>query len=291
MCSDHSHIPIRDYRRYRHRWEMPMIWLSVLITVGALCFAMGVVWIDSYGVLDSAMPPDEATSLRDTAWGVLYLLPLAPLVFYVYRFFIAAQARSNAILVGPRQFPDLFALYQDLGVRMDMARLPKFYVTNGNGAVNAFALECNRRHNYIVMNAEIAMMLPQARDIVAFVLAHEMAHHKMRHVSLWRLVIGIVPNTMLLPGRTTTRAQEYSADRLALAVCPDHASAVRLLAAGPWMANGVDPDAWLAQCDAEHREFMVRVANGLSSHAVMVKRFKALRDIERRGFAAHGEMF
>lgn len=36
---------------------------------------------------------------------------------------------------------------------------------------------------------------------------------------------------------------------------------------------------------------MVRLANSLSSHAVMVKRYKALRDIEQKGFGAQGEMF
>ena len=74
--------------------------------------------------------------------------------------------RSNAVLVGPKQFPELYALYQDLGQRLDMPKLPKLYVTNGDGAVNAYALECNRRYNYIVMHAEIAIMLPTAADIV-----------------------------------------------------------------------------------------------------------------------------
>lgn len=288
MC---AHAPQEhDFRKFRHRWEMPMIWLSCLISLVAVLAALGILWADSVGLLSMMFLPDEAASLRDTA-ALLYLLPSIPILLYGYRFYMAAQARANAVLVGPQQFPQLFALYQDLGQRLDMPNLPRLYVTNGNGVVNAYALECNRRYNYIVMHAEIAMMLPTAPDIVEFVLAHEMAHHKLRHVSLWRIIIGMIPNIMLLPGATTTRAQEYSADRVAMAVCPNHASAMRLLVVGPWMANGVNPDAWLAQCEAEHGELLVRVANGLSSHAVMVKRFKALRDIERQGFSAHGEMF
>ena len=88
------------------------------------------------------------------------------------------------------------------------------------------------------------MMLPTAPDVVEFVLAHELAHHKLHHVSLWRIVIGVIPGLMVLPGQTTTRAQEYSADRVAMAVCPNHASAMRLLVVGPWMANGVNPEVW-----------------------------------------------
>lgn len=267
-----------------------MIWLSAIITIVTFIGAISVWLVDWNGLLDSAVGEENATDLRDMA-DTAYLLLLAPIAIYIYRFYMAAQARSNAILVGPRQFPELYALYQDLAQRLDMPNPPKLYVTNGNGVVNAYALECNRRYRYIVMHSEIAMMLPKSPEVVEFVLAHEMAHHKLRHVSLWRIIIGMIPNTLILPGLTTTRAQEYSADRVAMAVCPNHANAIRLLAVGPWIADGVNPDAWLEQCDAEHREWMVRAANMMSSHAVGVKRFKALRDIERKGFSAHGEMF
>lgn len=265
-----------------------MIWLSGLVTFVALLMAGGITLADSYGALDDL--GENATDLRDMA-STMLLLPLAPLAIYAYRFFMAAQARANAIRVGPQQFPALFALYQDLANRLDMPRLPKLYVANGNGVVNAYALECNRRHNYVIIHAEIAQALETSPDIVGFVLAHELAHHKLRHVSLWRIVIGIVPNLLVLPGATTTRAQEYSADRLAMAVCPNHANALRLLSVGPWMEKGVNPDAWLEQANAEHREFFVRVTNMLSSHAVGIKRFKALKDIEAHGFSRHGEMF
>lgn len=220
-----------------------MIWLSFVITMVALAAALGVFWADSSGMLEGNLDEETLTDVRDTANTALLLL-IAPLGFYIYRFYIAAAARADAILVGPKQFPELYAMYMDLAQRLDMPNPPKLYVTNGNGVVNAYALECNRRYRYIVIHAEIAMMLPTAPDVVEFVLAHEMAHHKLRHVSLWRLVIGVIPNLLVLPGQTTTRAQEYSADRLALAVCPDHATAMRLLVVGPWMANGVNAEAW-----------------------------------------------
>lgn len=288
MCAES--IAKDDFHQFRHRWEMPMIWLSFALTVIIFLFAAGFFAADQTGQLEGVISNESRAFLNDNLL-IFLLLPIAPLFFYAMRFFAAAQSRANSVLVGPKQFPDLYALYHDLGERLDMDRLPKLYVSNGNGVVNAFALECNRRHKYVVVNAEIAMLLPTQPDIVAFVLAHELAHHKLRHVSLWRIVIGVVPRLMVLPGQATTRAQEYSADRVALAVLPETADAMRLLAVGPWMAQGVDPEVWLEQCEAEHREFWVRVIQSLSSHAVMVKRFKALRDIERDGFQAQGEMF
>lgn len=289
MCANHS-TSTRDFKHLRHSWEMPLIWLSFLVTATAFLAALGILLIHLLGVLEQLVGAETAAQLASNALLML-LLPLTPIVFYIYRFYMAARARANALLVGPNQFPDLFALYQDLARRLEMPHLPRLYVTNGNGVVNAYALECNRRYNYVVVHSEIAMMLPTARDTVEFVLAHELAHHKLRHVSLWRLIIGLVPNALIIPGLATTRAQEYSADRVALAVCPNTASAIRLLVAGPWIEKGVNAETWLAQCEAEHKELLIRVSNALSSHAVMVKRFKALRDIERKGFTAQGEMF
>ncbi|WP_374423267.1 M48 family metallopeptidase [Paracoccus sp. (in: a-proteobacteria)] len=288
MCADHHSR--NDFTRYRHRWEMPLIWVSAVVTVATVLLGLAIIAVDQGTVLNDALGEDSATLLREFP-GYFYILLIAPVAIYAYRFYVAAQSRANAILVGPRQFPELFATYQELGRRLEMPYLPRLYVINGNGVVNAFALECNRRHNYVVIHAEIAMLFSTAPDVVEFVLAHELGHHKLRHVSLWRAVIAIVPGATVVLGQATTRAQEYSADRIALAVCPGTANATRLLAVGPWMESGVDPDAWLEQCQAEHREFWVRISQAMSSHAVMVKRYKALREIERDGFSAQGEMF
>ena len=287
MCQHHS-TDSQNFTAFRHRWEMPMIWLSAITTIMGFLFGIAVTMATSDGTTLGL--GGEVREILDTLKG-LALIPLLPIAFYIYRFYIAAQAKSNALRIGPEQFPTLFSLYQDIGRRLELKNLPKLYLTNGNGVVNAFALECNRRHRYVVIHSEIAMLILTAPEIVEFVLAHELAHHKLRHVSLWRLAISFVPQLLVLPGLATTRAQEYSADRIALAVCPNYANTVRLLAVGPWMQQGVNPQAWLEQCEEENKELFVRISNLLSNHAVMVKRFKALKDIEMYGFERHGSMF
>ncbi|PIE09761.1 MAG: hypothetical protein CSA70_12300, partial [Rhodobacterales bacterium] len=107
----------------------------------------------------------------------------------------------------------------------------------------------------------------------------------------WRMVVGLIPNLLKPLGTSTTRAQEYSADRVAIKVCNQHDEAMGLLAAGPWMYDAVNMEAWLDQCEQEHRELYVRLVNLMSDHAVMVKRYKALCDIDKHGFGCHGEMF
>lgn len=285
MCDHPQH---RDPFRLRHRFEMPLIWLSFIVTVLGVVLAL---WMLSLSEEEmSALFGEDAEAIAETANVGLVVLIL-PLGMYLYRFYLAARAKANAVRIGPKQFPAIWALYQDLGKRLEMPRLPKLYMTNGNGVVNAYALSCNSRHKYVVLHSEVALAYEEQPEVVEFVLAHELAHHKLRHVSLWRIVIGFIPNLMVPLGVSTTRAQEYSADRVALSVCGHHEGAMKLLAVGPWTQAGVDAESWLEQCHEEHREFYVRLANLMSSHAVMVKRFKALRDIEKQGFSTHGSMF
>ena len=137
MCANHS-TSTRDFKHLRHSWEMPLIWLSFLVTATAFLAALGILLIHLLGVLEQLVGAETAAQLASNALLML-LLPLTPIVFYIYRFYMAAQARANALLVGPNQFPDLFALYQDLARRLELPYLPRLYVTNGNGVVNAYA--------------------------------------------------------------------------------------------------------------------------------------------------------
>lgn len=280
--------PIHDAKSLRHKWEMPLIWTSAIVTLIALCAGLWILSMEDREM--AALFGDNAETVSEYALYTLMLFIL-PLIYFVYRFYLAAKAKSNGVRVGPQQFPELWAMYQSLGQRLDMPHLPRLYVTNGNGVVNAYALSCNKRNNYIVLHSETVMHMAQNPDMVEFVLAHEMAHHKLGHVALWRLLIGFIPQMLVPLGISTTRAQEYSADRVALKACGHHGSAMSLLAVGPWMADQVNHDAWRAQCEAEKDEYLVRLANIMSDHAVMSKRFKALVDIEQHGFGRHGDMF
>lgn len=277
-----------SFDRLRHRWEMPMIAVSLALTLLGLGLGLAILSIDE-AVLREQWGEDAEMITEVASYGALVLV--APLVIYVIRFWLAAKLRSNSIRIGPRQFPEIWDRYVALGEKLGMTRLPALYVANGNGVVNAYALSCNTRRNYVVLHAEIAHLVDRSPQMVEFVMAHELAHHKLRHVALWRQVIAIIPNLLQLPGHATSRAQEYSADRVAMAVCPGCSHGAGILAVGPFMEGAVNPDAWLEQCHDEARAPMIRMVNAMSSHAVLTKRYKALRAIEDEGFTVHGEMF
>lgn len=273
--------------KVRHRWEMPLVWLSAVLTLAVLVLAVLSVTGVFPDQLQAALEGEDGLDFR----AVLAFAIGAPALFYVARFYMAAGVRANSIKVGPSQFPELHARYLTLAERIGVEHLPALYVVNGNGVVNAYAFSCNKRYGYVVMHSEIAQMIDRAPHIVDFVLAHELAHIKLNHVSLWRMLIALIPDTLFLPGLAATRAQEYSADRMALCACPGTSDGTSILAVGPTMATDINPEAWLQQCHEEDRSWLIRLHNILSSHAVLTKRYKALKEVEEHGLSRHGQMF
>lgn len=267
---------------YRHRWEIPLVvvaWvLSILAVVGSITAAE---------TMTSLAENEDAALFLNLGYAVVTM----PFLIFVLRFYQAAKERSNGIKVGPQQFPEIWEIYTELLAKFELAHAPGLYVINGNGQVNAYALSCSVQHKYVVLHAEIAALVHLDPQIVRFVLAHELAHHKLGHVSLIRLAVETVMRALFLPGQALTRAQEYSADRLAMAVCPEASDTIAFLTVGPWMAERLNTEAFAEQIEGEESSLMVRVVNIASDHAVMTKRFKALRDIAKHGFEKHGQMF
>jgi len=156
-----------------------MIWLSFIVSVFAITLGLGIAILDEATLVDTFGENSEMVAEYASSAVLVLILPL---FIYFYRFFMAATAKANAIRVGPSQLPKLWAMYERLGEKLHMKKLPKLYVTNGNGVDNAYALSCNTRHKYIVMHAETVMAMEHTPEIVEFVLAHELAHHKLGHV-------------------------------------------------------------------------------------------------------------
>lgn len=275
----------RDNKELRHKAELPLLMLSVTITMLALC--AGLVLL----IFPELPPALGLEASMDDITGVVALAPLAPLGLGFLRFYMAAQARANGVRVGPEQFPELYQLYSAVAEKIGMNSLPALYVVNGNGVVNAYALSCNTRRKYVVVHAEIAMLTKTRPQVVEFVLAHELGHHRLGHSSLWRSLVGVIPGFLVLPQKAAIRAQEYSADRVAASVCRECTQTIGLLAVGPFMEHDVNVDAYARQAEDEDKSWFVRMVHWMSDHAVNTKRLHALRQIEEHGLGSHGSMF
>jgi len=269
----------------RHRAEMPLLAVSALFTM----LTLGVMLILTLSP-QLQHDLDMGGAMEDIS-GPLVAAPFLPFIILFGKYLMAARARANGVKVGPDQFPLLHQRYLDLVQKLEMAHAPDLYVVNGNGVVNAYALSCNSRRKYIVIHAEIAWLLDRSPEVVDFVLAHELGHHKLKHVTLLRNLLLVIPNITVVLGKAAIRAQEYSADRVAISACGGCSQAIGLLAVGPHLQHQVNPEAHFQQALVEDRSWFIRMTHWVSDHAVNTKRLKAIRLIEQHGFDAHGDMF
>lgn len=268
---------------FRHRSEVPMLVMAGLISAGAI-----------------AIVAAYLAAGRDTpGWATVALIALAaPVIALVYGIRSSYwMAIANGVEVTPRQLPDLYRLYADLATEMGFTAdtgldaLPRFYVVNGNGTLNAYATKCQLSRAYVVINSDLLDIAYEFDDFttIRFVLAHELGHIKEGHVSLWRLAIRPIP-TMLFLWRSVSRAQEYTADRVASYYAPKGAMGLLVAMAGKRIYRRVDANAYLESVHAHKDGFWLQFANFLSDHAVGFRRMEALSRISNEGWNVHGRM-
>lgn len=217
------------------------------------------------------------------------LIPLvAGVVFIRFNYW---KTISNSVEVTERQFAEIHVMYRELVERMGIDPIPRLYITNGNGVLNAFASKCRVRRSYVIVFSDLLEIAYEQGDWdgVRFALAHELGHVKCNHVALWRTAIMPVPRLFFL-GRSVIRAQEYTADRCAAYYAPAGARSMLVLYAGKRMYRHCDMDVY-EQSVRDHRDgFWLRVANFLADHAVGFRRMEALADVEANGWDVHGRM-
>ncbi|MFC5939778.1 M48 family metallopeptidase [Corynebacterium choanae] len=276
-------FPSPTVSQLRHRFEMPLIMLGVVLTVLVACLAILMILLD--------IPLDDITT------GVLIGLAAPALAVWFIRYLYWNQI-SNSVEVTERQFPEVYAVYQSLLGPMGFTASegimspPRLYITNGNGQINAFAAKCKVRKGYVVLYSDIVDIAYAHNDFgfLRFVLAHELGHIKCGHVNLWRNIIRPV-TTVLRLSPSVTRAQEYTADRCALYYAPERAEQMIYLFAGKYRGAQVDLDEYFRSVADHGESIWMKLANFLADHAVGFRRMAAIRQAKLSGtWDVHGKM-
>lgn len=201
------------------------------------------------------------------------------------------QTIGDGVEITAKQFGEVHDQYADLAKEMGIKVLPRLYVVNGNGTLNAFASKCTVRKAFVVIYSDIVDLLYEHGDMngVRFVLAHELGHVKMKHVAIWRFVLNVIPNYLWI-GRSVTRAQEYTADRVAMQYAPEGAPSIMALFAGKRLYRRVNIEEYFNSFDNHKIGFWARVSNIISTHPQGHRRVRALYEMHRSGLDHHGKM-
>lgn len=207
--------------------------------------------------------------------GIFIILALL-LISYFFHALSMASIRRNGVRLSEHQFPEVYEKAVKLAHEMKLEKMPSIYVMESMGVMNAFATRFFGK-NMVVIYSEIFDLSEENRnDELLFVLAHEFAHLKRRHVLIHLLLLP----AMFVPflGEAYLRACEYTCDRYAAYYIRNidaAKEALSMLAIGKRLSSKMNKEAFVQQI-SEESGFFVWLSEKLSSHPHLPKRINAL---------------
>jgi Zn-dependent protease with chaperone function len=258
----------------RHPAENPMFIFMVILNLAIL----GVL-IDFLATA-SLIPQ----SLRGTNWeatvhavagAIIVVAPALVIVRQIQR----ASTRGTAVQLSRTQFPDLYASVDSFAATLGVRPTPTVFLTNGNGALNAFAAQSGWTNNYVVLSNELfANLRNDNREGTRFILGHETAHIRLHHVALWYSLLLCYSQLIPILGPTLSRLREYSCDRNGAVLESKGEPGLVLLAAGRYAADNVQVRELVNQ--GRHLGgFWVEIAQLQRSHPWTVRRVWRLHQL------------
>ena len=225
----------------------------------------------------------EANDLPDS---LLYLLEIVITVvaipFVVY--YVYAQYRSMSVCITPKTYPEIYAIVEEYARKLGMKKVPKIYMIQGNGVLNAFSTFIPFKQ-YIEIYAdllEVAYREYHDMDTIRFIIAHEIAHIYYKHATMHYYYAIMFSQMIPILGSTASRTREYSCDRLAqLLSGSDGIDAMMALTAGIHLYKQVDHQDYIEHARTV-KGFFIFCWNLVCDHPITTKRVLALADPEKK---------
>lgn len=185
-----------------------------------------------------------------TFGGALLALLLGFLLYLFAQSALISHIRGNGVELSASQFPELHAQFLACCEKLGMKQVPRAYVLNGNGGLNAFATRFLGAQ-YVVLLSDVVDAMERHPDGLRFYIGHELGHLRMKHLQghLLRWPVLWLP----LLGAAYSRARESTCDRHGLACSGSPQGAAQALAAlsagaGQW--DKVDMASYVGQVKA-----------------------------------------
>jgi Zn-dependent protease with chaperone function len=243
---------------------------GLLVLVGLIIWPLAT-WAIWQG-LHSADPQVSAIVRLYLFYGIAIVL-FVVISGWIYR----ATAFGNMILLGPKQFPELYTMVTEGAEALQMRAPPKTFLFNSNGLMNAFA----RRlfgGEYVFLTS--ALVEAESNEQVKFVIGHELGHHAAGHLNPWM-------NALKMPGYVVpflrpaySRAREYTCDSIGAYLTDDltvSRSALQMLGCGCRRLNqSMNCEAFMAQ-EAMVPPIAGFVSEIFRSHPRLTRRLAALK--------------
>ena len=260
-----------------HRKENFYYWLMVTISI-LFCTAMAYAITPMYALPSDLQSIILFLVLRNVAFFVFVYIMNLGLTLFSKMFFIG-HLRGNSIKLTPTQFPELFQILKSHCQKLGMSSTPDTYVMQGNGILNAFAARIFRNNLVILNSGVVELIADNEFDVVSFIIGHELGHIKRGHVS-FKQILTFPASLIIFPLRLAySRAREYTCDNIGYNLCPAGAvNGILFICAGAKLYKKVNVKELFLSLDA-NSGFATRVAEFFSTHPLLIKRVRALNDL------------
>ncbi|MDQ0427441.1 Zn-dependent protease with chaperone function [Planomicrobium stackebrandtii] len=188
--------------------------------------------------------------------------------------------RGNGVRIHERQFPDVYERVQILAKQMELKKVPDVFVVQSEGALNAFATRFFGRDMVVLYSEVFELAREQGQEELDFIIAHELAHVKRRHV--WKNLLILPAGFLPFLSEAYSRSCEYTCDRHAAFTIQNAAAAKRaltLLGIGKKTYLEVNEDAYREQIATETNA-AVWLSEVLSTHPRLPKRIQAIEQFD-----------
>ena len=211
------------------------------------------------------------------------------IALFLFAFMLFANAlmlgsvRGNGVRVHEQQFPDVYESVQSLSKQMGLKRVPDVFVVQSEGALNAFATRFFGRDMVVLYSEVFELAREQGKAELDFIIAHELAHIKRRHV--WKNILIVPAGFIPFLSQAYSRSCEYTCDRHAaytIQNAPAARRALSLLGIGKKLYAELNEEAYREQIQSESNGF-VWLSEVLSSHPRLPKRIQAIQQFEGSG--------
>lgn len=214
-----------------------------------------------------------------TIIGGLYLLIILLCLLFIQGIAIGS-IRQNSVKITSEQFGDIYNKVIEYSHKLGLQKIPEVYLMQSGGMLNAFATRFLFKDIVVIYSDIMELAYEQGESAVNFIIAHELAHVKRKHLSKKKYIIfgEFVP----FLGLAYSRACETTCDRIASKLSENfNVDGLVVLAAGKKLYKQVDVNLFLSNA-AEERGFWSWFSEICSTHPHLSSRVKYLNDAEQR---------
>lgn len=203
-------------------------------------------------------------------------------IFFIFRLlmsvYLVGYIKGNSIKISENQFPDIFEILKKQSADLNLKQVPEMYVLQGNGVLNAFAMRFARKNFVVLYSSVFELAYEDGKDVVSFILGHELGHIKRKHVNFLKSIITLPAGFIPFLGSAYSRACEYTCDNIGFNLSPNGAvNGLLILAVGKKLYRKINILDFIN--DKDKKGFAFRFAEKFSTHPYLVKRISEVNKL------------